>query len=78
MILWDKLILSLHLRVPSYCFSGATLIETKNDKVRIDEIKIGTKLKDGSNVTAVMKMSAKNCKLYIVRRNFSNRKSQSI
>jgi hypothetical protein len=50
--------------VPSYCFSGATLIETKNDKVRMDKIKIGTKLKDGSNVTAVMKMSAKNCRLY--------------
>ncbi|MDA9216314.1 hypothetical protein N9O88_00625 [bacterium] len=50
--------------LPSYCFTGETLIETNMDKVRIDEIKIGSKLKDGSKVTAFMKMSAKDCILY--------------
>ena len=41
--------------IPSYCFAGDTDIETKDGIIKIKDLKLGTKLIDGSIITAVMK-----------------------
>ena len=51
--------------VPS-CFKKGTKIETKDGKINIEDIQIGSKLNDGSKVTAIFKLDASQQEMYIL------------
>ena len=50
-------------KTPS-CFASGTLIDTKEKKVKIEDIPVGIILKDDSHVTSIMKLSSYNQLMY--------------